>query len=105
MDIIGNKFIKEIRTIKIIDDKNLVQKNTIVVSRVDCFEFQLFLISLEENSMLDTLNCRFVTSDFVLLMVMTIAVIYLPEILSLSTRTISIHVNKKNCYLEMVMLN
>ena len=105
MDIIGNKFIKEIRTIKIIDDKNLVQKNTIVVSRVDCFEFQLFLISLEENSMLDTLNCRFVTSDCVLLMVMTIAVIYLPEILSLSTRTISIHVNKKNCYLEMVMLN
>ena len=105
VDIIGNKFIKEIRTIKIIDDKNLVQKNTIVVSRVDCFEFQLFLISLEENSMLDTLNCRFVTSDCVLLMVMTIAVIYLPEILSLSTRTISIHVNKKNCYLEMVMLN
>ena len=63
VDIIGNKFIREIRTIKIIDDKNLVQKNTIVVSCVDCFEFQLFLISVEENSMLDTLNCRFVTSD------------------------------------------
>ena len=62
LDIIGNKFIKEIRTIKIIDDKNLAQKNTIV-SCVDCFGFQLFLISLEENSMLDTLNCRFVTSD------------------------------------------
>ena len=63
MNIIGNKFIKEIRTIKTIDDKNLVQKNIIVVSCVNCFEFQLFLISLEENSMLDTLNCRFVTSD------------------------------------------
>ena len=64
MDIVGNKFIKEIRTIKIFDEKkNLDQKNTIFVSCVDCFEFHLFLISLEENSMLDTLNCRFVTSD------------------------------------------
>ena len=42
--------------------KKTLLKN-IVVSCVDCFEFQLFLISLEENSMLDTLNCRFVTSD------------------------------------------
>ena len=64
MDIIGNKFIKEIRTTKILDDdEKTLFKNTIVVSCVDCFEFQLMLISLQENSMLDTLNCRFVTSD------------------------------------------
>ena len=40
-----------------------VAKDTIVISCVDCFEFQLFLLSSEENCMLDTLNCRFVTSD------------------------------------------
>ena len=30
---------------------------------MDCFKFQLFLLSFEENCFLDTLNCRFVTSD------------------------------------------
>ena len=64
LDIIGNIFIKEIRSTKILDvDEKTLFKNTIVVSCVDCFEFQLMLISLQENSMLDTLNCRFVTSD------------------------------------------
>ena len=63
LDIIGNKFIKDIRTTKIPVDEKTCFKKTIVISCVDCFEFQLMLISLQENSMLDTLNCRFVTSD------------------------------------------
>ena len=63
VDIISNKFIKDIRTTKILVDEKTCLKNTIVISCVDCFEFQLMLISLQENSMLDTLNCRFVTYD------------------------------------------
>ena len=61
--IIENKFIKEIRLAKIIVDEKICFKDTIVISCVDCFNFQLFLLSFEENCMLDTLNCRFVTSD------------------------------------------
>ena len=60
---IGDIFIKDIRQTKIILHEKFIHKNTIVISCNDCFEFQLFIISLEENSMLDTLNCRFVTSD------------------------------------------
>ena len=60
---IGDMFIKDIRQTKIILDEKFIHKNTIVISCNDCFEFQLFIISLEENSMLDTLNCRFVTFD------------------------------------------
>ena len=60
---IGDIFIKDIRQTEIILDEKFIHKNTIVISCNDCFEFQLFIISLEENSMLDTLNCRFVTSD------------------------------------------
>ena len=60
---IGDIFIKDIRQTKIILDEKFIHKNTIVISCNDCFNFQLFIISLEENSMLDTLNCRFVTSD------------------------------------------
>ena len=60
---IGDIFIKDIHQTKIILDEKFIHKNTIVISCNDCFEFQLFIISLEENSMLDTLNCRFVTSD------------------------------------------
>ena len=63
LDIIENKFIKEVLTKNLVDEK-ICLKDTIVVSCVDCFEFQLFLLSSEENCMLDTLNCRFVTSDF-----------------------------------------
>ena len=104
MDIIGNKFIKEIRTIKIIDDKNLVQKNIIVVSCVNCFEFQLFLISLEENSMLDTLNCRFVTSDC-----FTYSDDYSSDIFIGNSQFVHESYfysrEQKNCYLEMVIIN
>ena len=64
LDIIENKFIKEVRSTKILVDEKICLKDTIVISCVDCFEFQLFLLSSEENCMLDTLNCRFVTSDF-----------------------------------------
>ena len=64
VDIISNKFIKDIRTTKILVDEKTCLKNTIVILCVDCFEFQLMLISLQENSMLDTLNCRFVTHDY-----------------------------------------
>ena len=64
MDIIENKFIKEVRSTKNLVDETIWLKDTIVISCMDCFEFQLFLLSSEENCMLDTLNCRFVTSDF-----------------------------------------
>ena len=64
LDIIENKFIKEVRSTKNLVDEKICLKDTIVISCVDCFEFQLFLLSSEENCMLDTFNCRFVTSDF-----------------------------------------
>ena len=64
LDIIENKFIKEVRSTKNLVDEKICLKDTIVISCVDCFEFQLFLLSSEENCMLDTLNCRFVASDF-----------------------------------------
>ena len=60
---IGDIFIKNIRQTEIILDEKFIHKNTIVISCNDCFNFLLFIISLEENSMLDTLNCRFVTFD------------------------------------------
>ena len=62
-DIIENKFIKEIRTTRTTVDGKSVVKNTIVISCVNCFEFQLFLLSFEEKSIFDTINCRFVFSD------------------------------------------
>ena len=60
---IGDIFIKNIRQTEIILDEKFIHKNSIVISCNDFFNFQLFIISLEENSMLDTLNCRFVTFD------------------------------------------
>ena len=63
VDIVENKFIKDVRETKIIIDGKIIHKNTIVISCDDCFKFQLFLISRDEESMLDPLNCRFVTSD------------------------------------------
>ena len=63
LDIIENKFFKEVCSTKNLVDEKICLKDTIVISCVDCFEFQLFLLSSEENCMLDTLNCRFVTSD------------------------------------------
>ena len=60
---IGDIFIKDIRQTKIILYEKFIHKNAIVMSCNDCFEFQLFIISLDENSMLDALNCRFVTFD------------------------------------------
>ena len=60
---VGDMFIKDIRQTKIILDEKFIHKNTIVISGNDCFEFQLFMISLQENFMLDTLNCRFVIFD------------------------------------------
>ena len=64
---IADIFIKDIQQTKIILDEKFIHKKTIIIIIIiscnDCFEFQLFIISLEENSMLDTLNCRFVTFD------------------------------------------
>ena len=55
-DIIENKFIKEVRTKRTAG----VLQNTIVVSCVECFDFQVFQLSFEEKSIFDTVNCRFV---------------------------------------------
>ena len=64
-DIIEDKFIKENhRRVSFIDGKSLV-KSTIVVSCVQCFEFQLLRLSSNANmnSTFDNINCRFVTID------------------------------------------
>ena len=62
-DIIEEKFIKEIRTVRTYIDGRILVKNTIIVSCVKCFEFQLFQLSSQANSIFDTINCRFVTTD------------------------------------------
>ena len=62
-DIIEEKFIKEIRTVRTYIDGQILVKNTIIVSCVKCFEFQLFQLSSQANSIFDTINCRFVTTD------------------------------------------
>ena len=54
-DIIENKFIKEVRTKRTAG----VLQNTIVVSCVDCLNYQVYL-SFEEKSVFDTIDCRFV---------------------------------------------
>ena len=41
----------------------MLLKITIVKSCANCFKFQVSLSILEENSLLDSLSCRFVTSD------------------------------------------
>ena len=101
-------FIKDIQQTKIILDEKFIHKNTIIIIIIiscnDCFEFQLFIISLKENSMLDTLNCRFVTSDAFSYDKVT-AVIYLLVIHSLIMKIISYLLNKGNYYLEMLMLS
>ena len=56
-DIIKNKFIKDVRTKRTAG----VLQNTVVVSCVDCFDFQVFMLSFEEKSIFDTIDCRFVT--------------------------------------------
>ena len=62
-DTIEKKFIKEIRTVKTYIDGKILVKNTIIVSCVKCYEFQLFHLSSQVNSIFDTINCRFVTTD------------------------------------------
>ena len=64
-DIIEDKFIKENRRrVSFFEGKTFV-KNTLVVSCVQCFEFQLLHLSSNANmrSIFDTINCRFVTTD------------------------------------------
>ena len=61
-DIIEEKFIKEIRTVRTYIDGQILVKNTIIVSCIKCFEFQLFQLSSQANSIFDTVNCRFVTT-------------------------------------------
>ena len=56
-DILDNKFIKEIRSKRTAG----VLQNTIVVSCINCYYFQLLLLSFENNSIFDTINCRFTT--------------------------------------------
>ena len=59
-----NKFIKEVRIKRILTaGDSVIVMNTIVVSCVDCFKFQLFLLSFEEKSIFDTIDCRFVIRD------------------------------------------
>ena len=62
-DILEEKFIKEIRTVRTYMDGQILVKNTIIVSCVKCFEFQLFHLSFNTNSIFDNINCRFVTTD------------------------------------------
>ena len=62
-DILEEKFIKEIRTVRTYIDGKILVKNTIIVSCVKCFEFQLFELSSRTNSIFDAINCRFVTTD------------------------------------------
>ena len=59
-DIVENKVIKEIRSKR----TSGVLQNTIVVSCVECFYFQLLLLSIDDRSIFDKIDCRFVTSDF-----------------------------------------
>ena len=63
-EFLKNEFIKEVRTTKTrLNDYEVLLKLAIVKSCADCFKFQVSLSILEENSLLDSLNCRFVTSD------------------------------------------
>ena len=63
-EFLKNEFIKEVCTTKTrLNDYEVLLKITIVKSCADCFKFQVSLSILEENSLLDSLNCRFVTSD------------------------------------------
>ena len=63
-EFLKNEFIKEVRTTKTrLNDYEVLLKITSVKSCVDCFNFQVSLLILEENSLLDSLNCTFVTSD------------------------------------------
>ena len=63
-EFLKNEFIKEVSTTKTrLNDYEVLLKITIVKSCADCFKFQVSLSILEENSVLDSLDCRFVTSD------------------------------------------
>ena len=62
-DILEEKFIKEIRTVRTYIDGKILVKDTIIVSCVKCFEFQLLELSSRANSIFDAINCRFVTTD------------------------------------------
>ena len=48
LDIIENKFIKKVRSTKNLVDEKICLKDTIVISCVDCFEFQLFYYRLKK---------------------------------------------------------
>ena len=62
-DILEEKFIKEIRTVRTYIDGKILVKNTIIVSCVKCFEFQLLEMSSRPNPIFGAINCRFVISD------------------------------------------
>ena len=62
-DILEEKFIKEIRTVRTYIDGKILVKNAIIVSCVKCFEFQLLEMSSRQNPIFDAINCRFVISD------------------------------------------
>ena len=62
-DILEDKFIKEIRTVRTYIDGQILVKNAIIVSCVKCFEFQLLELSSRANSIFDAINCIFVTTD------------------------------------------
>ena len=62
-DILEEKFIKEIRTVRTYIDGKILVKNAIIVSCVKCFEFQLLEMSSRQNPIFDAINCRLVISD------------------------------------------
>ena len=104
VDIIENKFIKDIHSKKIIVDEKICFKDTIlfrvwIVSSFSSFYSRLKRIVSLIHWIADLLL------QIVLLMMMITAVIYLLEILSLCMRTTSIRVNREKLYLETMMLD
>ena len=103
-EFLKNEFIKEVDTTKIrLNHYEVLLKITIVKSCANCFKFQVSLSILEENSMLDSLNCRFVTSDM-----FTFSDDFNSNIFTdnsqLLLKIISIQKNKRNYYLRVKKL-
>ena len=104
VDIIENKFIKDIRSKKIIVDEKICFKDTILFRVLIVSSFSSFYSRLKRIVSLIHWIADLLL-QIVLLMMMITAVIYLLEILSLCMRTTSIRVNREKLYLETMMLD
>ena len=104
VDIIENKFIKDIRSKKIIVDEKICFKDTILFRVLIVSSFSSFYSRLKRIVSLIHWIADLLL-QIVLLMMMITAVIYLLEILSLCMRTTSIRVNRDKLYLETMMLD